>query len=166
MSVEGKFSGRAIDYKERSRRKSDGTLLTNGKLKNEKIGWALDIKREFSSPLIKDLGIRLMFDELQDNAEGYYDYERLGTGLSYSAEWENWLMEIDLGWNQFRYDQRTVSNGERFYRQSTTNQIILTHSINENWSTYLKLNHEEDRSNSRDYEYFTNFYSIGISWEH
>ena len=29
----------------------------------------LDIKREFSSPLIKDLGIRLMFDELQDNAE-------------------------------------------------------------------------------------------------
>ena len=165
LSVEGKVSGRAVDYKGRERRESDGTLMPGGKLETEKIGLAISIEREFSPPWFNEIGINLNVDQLEDNAGAYYDYERLGTGISYSAKWENWLLQIDLGWNQFRYDQRTVSSGERFYRQGFTNQLMLTRLINENWKAYLKWNREEDQSNSRDYEYFSNFYSIGLSWE-
>ena len=144
---------------------SDGSLMTEGKLETEKIGLAFSLEREFSSPWIKEIGINLKVDQLGDNAGGYYDYERLGVGFSYSAKWEKWLLEIDLGWNQFRYDQRTVPSGERFERLGFTNQLMLTHLINEHWKAYLKWNREEDQSNSRDYEYFSNFYSIGISWD-
>jgi len=165
LNVEGKVSGRSVEYKGRGRRESDGALLPDGKLETEKLGLALAMEREFSSPWIEAIGINLKVDQLEDNAGGYYDYEKLGAGLSYSAKWEKWLLEVDLGWNQFRYDQRTVSSGERFDRQGFTNQLILTRSINENWDAYLKWNREEDQSNSRDYEYFSNFYSIGISWE-
>ena len=165
LNIEGKVSGRAVEYKGRGRRESDGTLLPAGKLETEKTGLALAIEREFSSPWIKAIGMSFKVDELEDNAGGYYDYKRLGAGLSYSAKWAKWLLELDLGWNQFRYDQRTVSSGERFNRQGFTHQLMLTHSINENWNAYLKWNREEDQSNSRDYEYFTNFYSIGLSWE-
>jgi len=165
VNLETKISGRSVDYDARRRRASDGTLLPDGKLETEKIGLALAIEREFSLPWIKALEISFKVDQLQDNAGGYYDYERLGAGLSYSAKWAKWLLEVDLGWNQFNYDQRTVSNGERFNRQGFSNQLMLTRSINENWNAYLKWNREEDQSNSRDYEYFTNFYSIGLSWE-
>ena len=165
LGVAGKLSGRAVDYKARGRRESDGTLLTEGKLETEKLGLALSIERESSSPWLKEIGINLKVDKLEDNAGGYYDYEKLGARFSYSAKWEKWLLEIDLGWNQFRYDQRTVLNGERFERQGFTNQLMLTRVINENWNAYLKWNREEDQSNSRDYEYFSNFYSIGVSWE-
>jgi hypothetical protein len=165
LSLEGKVSGRSVDYKTRGRRESDGTLLPDGKLETEKLGFALAVEREFSSLWLKEIEINLKVDQLEDNAGGYYDYEKLGAGISYSAKWEKWLLEIDLGWNQFRYDQRTVSSGERFDRQGFTNQLVLTHLINENWNAYLKWNREEDQSNSRDYEYYSNFYSIGISWE-
>ena len=165
LNVEAKVSGRAVEYKGRGRRESDGTPLPDGKLETEKIGLALAMEREFSSPWIKEIGINLKVDQLGDNAGGYYDYERLGVGFSYSAKWEKWLLEIDLGWNQFRYDQRTVPSGERFERLGFTNQLMLTRLINENWKAYLKWNREEDQSNSRDYEYFSNFYSIGISWD-
>jgi len=165
LNIEGKVSGRAVDYKVRRRRDSDGALLPEGKLKTDKLGLALAIEREFSSPWLKEIGINLKVDQLEDNAGGYYDYERLGAGLSYSAKWEKWLLEIDLGWNQFHYEKRTVSSGERFERKGFSNQLMLTRSINENCNTYLKWNREEDQSNSRDYEYFSNFYSIGISWE-
>jgi hypothetical protein len=165
LSIEGKVSGRAVDYKGRERRESDGTLMPDEKLETEKIGLALTIEREFSSPWIKAIEMNFKVDQLEDNAGGYYDYERLGAGLSYSAKWEKWLLEVDLGWNQFRYDQRTVSSGERFDRQGFTNQLMLTRLITENWKAYLKWNREEDQSNSRDYEYFSNFYSIGVYWE-
>jgi len=165
LSLEGKVSGRAVDYKGRERRESDGTLLPDGKLETEKFGLAFSIEREFSPPWFNEIGIKLKVDQLEDNAGAYYDYERLGAGISYSAKWEKWLLEIDLGWNQFRYDQRKVPSGERFERQGFTNQLMLTRMINENWKAYLKWNREEDQSNSRDYEYFSNFYSIGLSWE-
>lgn len=165
LSLEAKVSGRSVDYEARGRRESDGTLLPDGELETEKLGLALSIEREFSSPWLKEFEINLKIDQLEDNAGGYYDYEKLGAGISYSAEWAKWLLEVDLGWNQFRYDQRTVSSGERFDRQGFTNQLMLTRVINENWNAYLKWNREEDQSNSRDYEYFSNFYSIGISWE-
>jgi hypothetical protein len=165
LSLEGKVSARWVDYKGRGRRESDGAPLPDGKLETEKLGLALAIEREFSSSWIEALGINLKVDQLEDNAGGSYDYKRRAAGLSYSAKWEKWLLEVDLGWNQFRYDQRTVSSGDRFDRQSFSNQLTLTHVINENWNAYLKWNREEDQSNSRDYEYFSNFYSIGISWE-
>jgi hypothetical protein len=165
LSVEGKVSGRSVEYKGRGRRESDGALLPDGKLETEKLGLAFSIERKFSPSWLNKIGINLKVDKLEDNAGGYYDYERLGAGLSYSAKWEKWLLEVDLGWNQFRYDQRTVSSGERFERQGFTNQLMLTRVINENWNAYLKWNREEDQSNSRDYEYFSNFYSIGVSWE-
>lgn len=165
LSVEGKVSGRAVDYEDRERREADGTLLSDGKLETEKLGLAFSVEREFSSPWIKAIEMNIKIDQLEDNAGGYYDYEKLGAGISYSGKWEKWLLEVDLGWNQFRYDQRTVSSGERFDRQGFTNQLMLTRLINENWEAYLKWNREEDQSNSRDYEYFSNFYSIGISWE-
>ena len=165
VNLESKLLGRSVDYDARRRRASDGSLMTEGKLETEKIGLAFSLEREFSSPWIKEIGINLKVDQLGDNAGGYYDYERLGVGFSYSAKWEKWLLEIDLGWNQFRYDQRTVPSGERFERLGFTNQLMLTRLINENWKAYLKWNREEDQSNSRDYEYFSNFYSIGISWD-
>ena len=165
LNVEAKVSGRAVDYKGRERRNADGALLPDGKLETEKLGLAFSIERKFSPSWLNKIGINLKVDKLEDNAGGYYDYERLGAGLSYSAKWEKWLLEVDLGWNQFRYDQRTVSSGERFERQGFTNQLMLTRVINENWNAYLKWNREEDQSNSRDYEYFSNFYSIGVSWE-
>ena len=165
LNIEGKVSGRVVDYKVRRRRDSDGALLPEGKLKTDKLGLALGIEREFSSPWLKEIGINLKVDQLEDNAGGYYDYERLGAGLSYSAKWEKCLLEIDLGWNQFHYEKRMVLSGETFDRKGFSNQLMLTRSINENCNTYLKWNREEDQSNSRDYEYFSNFYSIGISWE-
>ncbi len=165
VNLESKLLGRSVDYDARRRRASDGSLMTEGKLETEKIGLAFSLEREFSSPWIKEIGINLKVDQLGDNAGGYYDYERLGVGFSYSAKWEKWLLEIDLGWNQVRYDQRTVPSGERFERLGFTNQLMLTRLINENWKAYLKWNREEDQSNSRDYEYFSNFYSIGISWD-
>ena len=165
LNVEAKVSGRAVDYKGRERRDADGALLPDGKLETEKLGLAFSIERKFSPSWLNEIGVNLKVDKLEDNAGGYYDYERLGAGLSYSAKWEKWLLEVDLGWNQFRYDQRTVSSVERFERQGFTNQLMLTRVINENWNAYLKWNREEDQSNSRDYEYFSNFYSIGISWE-
>ena len=165
VNLESKISGRSVDYDARRRRASDGSLMTDGKLETEKLGLAFSIEREFTPPWINEIGLNLKVDQLEDNAGGYYDYERLGAGFSYSAKWEKWLLEFDLGWNQFRYDQRTVSSGERFERKGFTNQLMLTRVINENWNAYLKWNREEDQSNSRDYEYFSNFYSIGISWD-
>ena len=165
VNLEAKVSGRLVDYKARRRRESDGSLLTEGKLETEKLGFALEIEQEFLSPWIKAIEMKAKVDGLEDNAGGYYDYERLGAVFSYSVNLEKWLMEVELGWNHFRYGHRMVSNGEKFERQSFTNQLKFTRSIYENWNAYLKWNREEDQSNSMDYEYFSNFYSIGISWQ-
>ena len=62
---------------------------------------------------------------------------------------KNGCLKSTSGGNQFRYDQRTVPSGERFERIGFTNQLMLTHLINEHWKAYLKWNREEDQSNSR-----------------
>lgn len=165
LSLETKLSARRVDYKARLRREADGGIQPEGKLESEKLGVALSIEREFLSTWLESIELNLKVDQLEDNGGGYYDYEKMGAGLSHSMKWDRWLLHFDLGWNQFRYDRRILSNGERFERQSFTNHLQLTRVINENWNLYLKWNREEDLSNSRDYEYFSNFFSLGMSWE-
>jgi hypothetical protein len=163
LSLEAKASGRWVDYDERLRREADGNALADGKLETEKFGLALVTEIRTSSPWLESLELQIKLSQLGDNAGGYYDYGGLGFSLSHSAKWEKWLFGFELGWSQFRYDHRTVSSGERFERQGFTNELRVTRILSENWSAYLKWNREEDLSNSRDYEYFTNFFSMGIS---
>ena len=163
LSLEAKASGRWVDYDERLRREADGNALADGKLETEKFGLALVTEIRTSSPWLESLELQFKLSRLGDNAGGYYDYGGLGISLSHSAKWEKWLFGLELGWSQFRYDRRTVSSGERFERQGFTNELRVTRILSENWSAYLKWNREEDLSNSRDYEYFTNFFSMGIS---
>ena len=165
LNLEAKLAGRSVNYEAREKREADGSLVPDGNLKTDKIGFALTLEREFPSSWFNKIEWEVKIDQLEDNAGGYYDYEKLGSTLSHSAKWEKWLLKTELGWTQFRYDQRTLLNGEKFSRQGFATQLMLTRKMNENWSAYLKWNREEDLSNSRDYEYFSNFYSIGISWE-
>jgi hypothetical protein len=165
LNLEAKLSGRSVDYDAREKREADGSLLPDGKLETNKVGFALTLGHQFSSPWLKSVEWEGRINQLEDNAGGYYDYEKIGTSLSHSAKWKKWLLETELSWSQFNYEQRTVLSGEKFDRQGFESQLILTREINENWNAYLKWNREEDQSNSRDYEYFSNFYSIGVSWE-
>ena len=54
---------------------------------------------------------------------------------------------------------------EIFERKSLTNGVSINRKISENVDTYFRWSREEDFSNSRDYEYFSNFWSLGVIWE-
>ena len=70
-----------------------------------------------------------------------------------------------LGGTHTKYDQRLTDNLEIFERKSLTNGVSINRVISENVDTYFRWSREEDFSNSRDYEYSSNFWSLGVIWE-
>ena len=54
--------------------------------------------------------------------------------------------------------------GESGSGKSVTS-LSINRLISENLETYFRWSREEDFSNSRDYEYSSNFWSIGVIWE-
>jgi hypothetical protein len=70
-----------------------------------------------------------------------------------------------LGWANYLYDIRIVSPRAQFERQSYGVDLLVTRKISAEWETYFKWQYEEDQSNARDYEYYTNFWVLGVKWE-
>ena len=63
------------------------------------------------------------------------------------------------------FDQRSVLPGIKFKRQSFAFDFLISRKISSDWDAYFKWRFEEDQSNVRDYEYYTNFWALGIKWE-
>ena len=80
--------------------------------------------------------------------------------------WTDWHIETTLGWTDYQYDLRQTATEGTFERQSKSMDLLITRKLNSNWESYFKWRYEEDLSNSRDYEYYSNFWSLGVNWEH
>ena len=109
--------------------------------------------------------LKLSWVSLQDDGGGYYDYERLSLAVKQNWDFEPWLIELEASGSNTSYESREAPDGKKFVRESLRLGAIITRPINENIGYYLKWSREEDFSNSREYEYFTNFWSTGIQWE-
>ncbi|MBT7650974.1 MAG: hypothetical protein HN553_08370, partial [Opitutae bacterium] len=111
------------------------------------------------------VGAELKYSQLSDNAGAYYDYSKISAKLSHEIKGEKWKSVTELGWANYLYDIRPVSPGAQFEKQSYGVDLLVTRKISSDWETYFKWRYEEDQSNARDYEYYTNFWALGVKWE-
>ena len=160
----GKIFNRWVQYDQRLKKNPDGTTLNNEKLNLSKLGTSLSVQRESNYKWIRSVEFEIRYEDLFDNAGGYYDYGKISAKLSHLMKFENWNIETELGWSDYQYDLRETSSGQTFDRKSNSLDFLVTRKLNTSWDAYLKWRFEEDHSNSRDYEYFSNFWSIGINW--
>jgi hypothetical protein len=161
-----KFQSEYIEkkYKERSKRDWNGNNM-EGILKTEKVNIALTFEKDLEQESVRNSKAKLLWTNLQDDGGGYYDYEKLSLSLRQEFKISTSKVELALGAAQTRYDRRLTNAGEIFKRDSLTYGLSITRSISENINGYFRWSREEDFSNARDYEYSSNFWSIGVAWE-
>jgi hypothetical protein len=161
-----KFQSEYIEkkYQERSKRDWNGNNM-EGILTTEKVNLALTFEKDLEQESVRNSKAKLLWTNLQDDGGGYYDYEKLS--LSFRQEFKvlSYEIEIALGGAQTKYDRRLTDAGEIFKRDSLTSGLSITRNISENIDGYFRWSREEDFSNARDYEYSSNFWSIGVAWE-
>ena len=153
------------DYEDRLKRDWSGAILSNETMKTSKRGLSLQIKKAGTDSFVSSSALKLSWVSLQDDGGGYYDYERLSLAVKQNWDFEPWLIELEASGSNTSYESREAPDGTKFVRESLRLGTIITRPINENIGYYLKWSREEDFSNSREYEYFTNFWSTGIQWE-
>jgi dihydroneopterin aldolase len=154
-----------IRYDKRRRKDGDGTNLSEGNLKTKKTGVSGSWKKHSTNPWLDTIGAELKYSQLSDNAGAYYDYSKISAKVSHEIKGEKWKSVTELGWANYLYDIRPVSPGAQFEKQSYGVDLLVTRKISSDWETYFKWRYEEDQSNARDYEYYTNFWAFGIKWE-
>jgi hypothetical protein len=161
-----KFQSEYIEkkYKERSKRDWNGNNM-EGILKTEKVNLALTFEKDLEQESVRNSKAKLLWTNLQDDGGGYYDYEKLSLSLRQEFKISTSKVELALGAAQTKYDRRLTNAGEIFKRDSLTYGLSITRSISENINGYFRWSREEDFSNARDYEYSSNFWSIGVAWE-
>jgi hypothetical protein len=161
-----KFQSEYIEkkYKERSKRDWNGNNM-EGILKTEKVNIALTFEKDLEQESVRNSKAKLLWTNLQDDGGGYYDYEKLSLSLRQEFKISTSKVELALGAAQTKYDRRLTNAGEIFKRDSLTYGLSITRSISENINGYFRWSREEDFSNARDYEYSSNFWSIGVAWE-
>jgi hypothetical protein len=151
-------------YKDRLRRDWDG-MVEEGKLKTKKVNLAVTLEKDLDRKPLKNSKVKLSWSNLQDDGGGYYDYEKLSLSLREEFIISSYWIEFSLGGAQTKYDRRVTDTGERFTRDSLTSGLSITNRISENLEGYFKWSREEDFSSARDYEYSSNFWSMGVTWE-
>ena len=152
-------------YDERPKRNWNGSLLVGAALETEKINLSLEIEKENYLGFFKNSKATLLWSKLNDDGGGYYDYEKLSLSLKKEFEISLYLVEISLVGSKINYDKRQIGSGELFERENLTNGLSINRVLSENLETYFRWSREEDFSNSRDYEYTSNFWSLGVIWE-
>ena len=152
-------------YQERLRRNWNAAEITGGKLENEKLNLSISAEKESEALPWQSTRAKLIWSQLQDNGGSYYDYEKISLSLKQDLILSSYNIEFTIGGAFAKYDQRLTENLERFDLKSLNNGLSITRKISDNLETYIRWSREEDFSNSRDYEYSTNFWSLGIIWE-
>ena len=147
------------EYIEKQYQKLEGILTT------EKLNLALTFEKDLEQESVRNSKAKLLWTNLQDDGGGYYDYEKLSLSLRQEFKISTSKVELALGAAQTKYDRRLTNAGEIFKRDSLTYGLSITRSISENINGYFRWSREEDFSNARDYEYSSNFWSIGVAWE-
>ena len=105
---------------------------------------------------------------MSDQAGAYYDHKKISLALEQEIEFHPYEIALSTDLSKTQYDQRTINTGERFERDGLQFGVSIKREIPEisrKLDLYLRWSREEDFSNDRDYEYFSNFWSFGISWE-
>lgn len=160
----GKAFYHVLEYDQRERKDEDGNRL-DGTLDTSKIGGSIGLERESELPWMSSIGLRVRYEQLSDNAGAYYDYRKTGAKISHEMKVGEWSSSVELGLTDYQYQVRKVSSGITLDRQSYTVDLQLNRQITPTWKSYLKWGHEHDRSNSPDYQYYSNFWSLGLAWE-
>ena len=164
-TLHAKIFHHTIRYVERKKKDGDGTNLSGGNLRTKKIGISGSWEKQSKNPWLDTVGAELKYSQLTDNAGAYYDYSKISAKLSHEIKGEKWKSVSELGWANYFYDIRSVTPDAQFERQSYGVDLLVTRKISSDWETYFKWRYEEDQSNARDYEYYTNFWALGVKWE-
>ena len=161
-----KFESEYVEkkYEDRSRRDWDATELA-GILETEKVNLALTFEKDLDQGPLKDSRFKLSRISLRDDGGGYYDYEKLSLSLRQELLVSDFKIEFSLGGGQTRYNHRLTDDGEIFKRDSLASGLSINQVIAKNLEAYFRWTREQDFSNARDYEYSSNFWSIGVAWE-
>ena len=165
--LEWKLEGEITEkkYQDRPKRKADGSLLSTEPLSTDRMGVSLRVEKDFGFPLLESSKAKIQWTKLEDKAGGYYDFDKLALGVEQEVEFSKYTFDFSLSVAETIYDERKVDSGARFERQSMVLGTTCIREINDKIDAYFKWSREEDFSNARDYEYHSNFWSMGIAWD-
>ena len=156
------------NYQDRLKRKSDGSLFSFDSVETKRIQLSIGMDHTFEIPTFRNSSANLRLDRLSDQAGAYYDHKKISLALEQEIEFHPYEIALSTDLSKTQYDQRTINTGERFERDGLQFGVSIKREIpeiSEKLDLYLRWSREEDFSNDRDYEYFSNFWSFGISWE-
>ena len=152
-------------YKERQRRNGDGSLISAIPVETLKKSVSFKIVKAFKPVSLGDSTAKLQWSWLKDGAGGYYDYKKIGLSLEQEFKLSPYTVTASLSGTDTKYDTRKIDTNKIFERQSLKYSTSITRILGEKTKVYLKWSREEDFSNARDYEYYSNFWSLGLTWE-
>ena len=161
--LEGQYSEK--QYRERAKRDSNGNQLSTDAMQTRKLELSYELQKYFSHSLWKNSSAKLKWTQLEDDAGGYYDFEKIGFRLEQQLQVSFFSTNASITGSETIYKHRRVDSGDRFKRQSLSYSASATFPLKEKKDFYFRWEREEDFSNARDYEYFTNFWSLGLQWE-
>ncbi len=152
-------------YRERPRRAWDASSITGESLAVERTTLSLSIERKGDLDRLQSTGARLQWTQLRDDADGYYDHQRLSLSLDQKLIFSIHRIDLAIEGSLTEYDSRLTDAGQRFRKEGLSGSLAITRSLSEDFDAYFRWSREEDFSNAREYEYHSNFWSLGVIWE-
>ncbi len=158
------LKGEKTRYKHRRPKEGDGTELT-GKLRGESVETSLSLEYSHMDERLEKTGMKISYKNTADDSGSYYDYNRWKLTLSQGISLHPWSIDLTGGFGDVRYTDRKTSEDENLDRKSWNFDLVIAREIGKHWAGFIKWNHEKENSNDASFEYDSNFWTIGMSWE-
>ena len=70
-----------------------------------------------------------------------------------------------MGYSETSYGYRLLDGGQILERSGLSFDLSISYQISEHWISYMKWNHESEKSNDPSYLMDANSWSLGVTWE-
>ncbi len=110
---------------------------------------------------------RLAFQQVRDNGEGWYDFDRWHASLGASLARGPWTFEADLAWRRYAYGVQTAGLGEfesLKHRDSWNGALRIERELGAALTLFAAFEFEESDSNDPFLVYGDRLAFAGVRW--
>lgn len=158
------FSAKNTNFKHRNPKTADGNV-TGSKLTAKIVEASTSIEYQHDHRNFEETELKIGFKRFMDEQGDYYDYQRCKIIFAQGLSFEPWSADFSMGYSETSYGYRLLDGGQILERSGLNFDLSISYQISEHWISYMKWNHESEKSNDPSYLMDANSWRLGVTWE-
>jgi len=156
------FSAKNTNFKHRNPKTADGNV-TGMTAKIVEASTSIEYQHDHRN--FEETEFKIGFKRFMDKEGDYYDYQRWKIIINQGLSFEPWSADFSMGYSETSYGYRLLDGGQILERSGLNFDLSISYQISEHWISYMKWNHESEKSNDPSYLMDANSWRLGVTWE-